>query len=132
LSARDANLIGVTPSPRAVGLAGGERRRGFYCLAYLQQIEDHTFPPPGIEATLILQGSSDHGLLGLEILKHLIAKFDGPKESLTLISQSLLRILRFNAFLLGYCHHYQFLLLCLPTRVIKNILQRIDILVSTS
>jgi len=82
----EVNLIGVKPRLGTVGLAGGERRRGFFCLAYLQQIGDCELAAPGIEATLILQGSANHGLLGLEILKHFIAKFDGPNELLTIMS----------------------------------------------
>jgi len=84
----EIRIIGVDPAVGSVGLAGGERRRGYFCFAFLQQIEDYELPPPGIEATLILQGSSDHGLLGLEVLKNFTVKFDGPNEMLTILSGS--------------------------------------------
>lgn len=80
----EIRLIGVNPPSGTVGLAGGARRLGYYCYAFLQQIGNYEFPAPGIEAMLVLQGASKHGLLGLEILKHFIAKFDGPSEVLTL------------------------------------------------
>lgn len=80
----DIRLIGVNPPLGTVGLAGGDRRPGYYCYAFLQQIGNYEFPAPGIEAMLVLQGASRHGLLGLQILKHFIAKFDGPNEVLTI------------------------------------------------
>jgi len=81
----EVNLTGIKPRLGTVGLAGGESRRGFFCFAYVQQIGDCELPSPGIEATLILQGSSKHGLLGLEFLRHFVAKFDGPDELLTIM-----------------------------------------------
>ena len=80
----DVRLIGIDPTLGTVGLAGGDSKPGYYCLAFLQQIDNYEFPAPGIEAMLILQGASKHGLLGLEILKHFIAKFDGPNEMFTI------------------------------------------------
>jgi hypothetical protein len=82
----EANLIGVTPVPSTVILAGNEPRKACYCVAYLREIGNHELPAPGIEATLVLQGSSNLGLLGLEILKHFVAKFDGIREVLTITS----------------------------------------------
>jgi len=83
----EISRIGVNARTGPVGLAGGVSRSAHFCLAYLQQIGDYEFPAPGIEATLILQGSASYGLLGLEILKHFIAKFDGPNESFAISSE---------------------------------------------
>lgn len=80
----EISLIGVDPTPGPIGLAGGRSEVGYYCLAYLQQLGDYEFPMPGIEAELILHGSSHHGLLGLDVLKHWITKFDGPNQNLTI------------------------------------------------
>jgi len=82
----DITLIGVSPVLGPIGVAGGETRRAYRCLAYLQQIGDHEFSMPGIEVELVLHGSNRYGLLGLEILKHWIAKFDGPNEFLAITS----------------------------------------------
>lgn len=78
----EIQLIEVNPRLGPVGLAGGVNRPGYYCHAYLQQIGDYEFPAPGIDSMLILQGSSGHGFLGLEILRRFIATFDGPREFL--------------------------------------------------
>lgn len=80
----DLELIGVSPVLGPIGLAGGEIRQAYRCFAYLQQIGDHELPMPGIEAELVLQGTNRYGLLGLEILKYFIAKFDGPNEFFTI------------------------------------------------
>lgn len=76
----DVALIGVTPWPGLWSVAGGRREMAEHCHAYLQQIGDYEFPKPGIEAVLVLHGSSPHGLLGLEILNHWIMRFDGPNR----------------------------------------------------
>ena len=55
-------------------------QNAYRCLAYLRQIGDYELPLPGIEAELILHGRSQHGLLGLDILKHWTIKFDGPNR----------------------------------------------------
>jgi len=80
----EIELIGVDPVLGPIGLAGGEIRSAHRCFAYLQQIGDYELPLPGIEAEVVLQGSNQYGLLGLEILKHFIARFDGPNEFLTI------------------------------------------------
>ena len=73
--------IGVDLRPGPIAVAGGGISRNAYrCFAYLQQIGDHELPQPGIEAELVLHGSSRYGLLGLEILKHWIIRFNGPDE----------------------------------------------------
>jgi len=82
----DITLIGVNPVFGPIGLAGGKTSPAYHCLAYLQQIGDHEFPMPGIEAELVLHGSDRHGLLGLEILKYWTSKFDGPNEFFTITS----------------------------------------------
>jgi hypothetical protein len=84
---QEISQIGVSPRLGPVGLAGGISKPGHFCVAYLQQIGDYEFPAPGIEATLILQGSSNHGLLGLEVLNHFVAKFDGPNQSFVITSE---------------------------------------------
>lgn len=85
----DANLAGVIPTLGTVGLAGGLSRQAYYCLAYIQKIGDCDLPAPGIETHLILQGSSNYGLLGLEILRHFIAEFDGPNQLFKVILSQL-------------------------------------------
>jgi len=80
----DITLIGVKPVAGTIGMAGGQTSPAYRCLAYLQQIGDHEFPPPGIEAELVLHGSDRHGLLGLEILKYWSTKFDGSNEFFTI------------------------------------------------
>lgn len=82
----DITLIGVNPVLGPIGVAGGETRRAYRCLAYLQRIGDHEFSMPGIEAELVLHGSDRYGLLGLEILKHWTTKLDGPNEFFTITS----------------------------------------------
>ena len=82
----DITLIGVSPVLGPISVAGGGIRRAYRCLAYLQQIGDHKFSMPGIEAELVLHGSDRHGLLGLEILKYWITKLDGPNEFFTITS----------------------------------------------
>lgn len=80
----DITLIGINPVLGPIGVAGGRSSPAHRCLAYLQQLGDYEFPMPGIEAELVLHGSDRHGLLGLEILKHWITKFEGPNEYFTI------------------------------------------------
>jgi hypothetical protein len=80
----DITMIGVNPVPGPISVAGGATNVAHRCLAYLQRLGDHEFPMPGIETELILHGSSRHGLIGLDILKHWIATFDGLNELLTI------------------------------------------------
>jgi len=82
----DITLIGVNPVVGTIGLAGGIPNQAYRCFAYLQQIGNYELPMPGIEVELVLHGSSRHGLLGLEILKYWITKFDGPNQFLTIMS----------------------------------------------
>lgn len=81
----EITMIGVSPVPGPIGVAGGERRQAYHCLAYLQQIGEFEFPSPGIEVMLVLHGSARHGLLGLEVLKHWTTKLDGQNQSLSII-----------------------------------------------
>jgi len=84
----EITMIGVDLWSGTIGVAGGASVAAHRCLAYLQQIDDHEFPMPGIEAELILQGSDRHGLLGLDILKYWIIKFDGPNQFFKIASGS--------------------------------------------
>lgn len=79
----EATMVGVEPRPATLTLAGGVRAPGYICLAYLQQIENYEIPIPGIETELIIQGTQKYGLIGLMILKNWIAKFNGPRETLS-------------------------------------------------
>jgi len=79
----EAMTVGIDPKLMTLTLAGGVRVPGYACLAFLQQIEKYEIPSPGIETELIIQGTQDYGLVGLEILKNWIAQFDGPKETLS-------------------------------------------------
>jgi len=78
----EANMAGIQPIPTTVTLAGGLRRPGYVCLAFLQQIEDYEVPLPGLEMELLMQGDQRWGLIGLEVLRNWIAEFDGPREIL--------------------------------------------------
>jgi hypothetical protein len=72
--------LGVNIWPGGVGVAGGRTDLANRCLAYLQQIGDRELPAPGIEAEIIFHGQDRHGLLGLDILRNWIIKFDGPSQ----------------------------------------------------
>ncbi|MFQ6075409.1 MAG: hypothetical protein ACE5Z5_04655 [Candidatus Bathyarchaeia archaeon] len=76
-------MIGVEARPTTVTLAGGVRGTGYVCLAYVRRIENHDFPPPGIEAELLIRGE-EPGYLGLEVLRNWVAKFNGPKQMLSI------------------------------------------------
>lgn len=78
----DVQLVDVTPRLTAITLAGGVRARAYVCLAYLQQIESLVLPSPGIEVELIMQGRLNYGLLGLNVLRRWIVKFNGPQQVL--------------------------------------------------
>jgi len=80
----DARTVGVQPKPTPIMLAGGVRRTGYARLSFLQQIDGYDIPPPGLETELVMQGKERHGLIGLEILKNWVVKFNGPKEILTI------------------------------------------------
>jgi hypothetical protein len=76
-------MVGIDPRLTTLTLAGGVRVPGYACLAFIREIEDYEIPAPGIETELIIQGTQDYGLIGLEVLKNWIAKFDGPRETLS-------------------------------------------------
>jgi hypothetical protein len=80
----DITMIGVNPVPGTIGVAGGRSELANRCFAYLQQIGDYEFPMPGIEVELILHGSASHGLIGLEVLRNWVIKFDGQNEFFTI------------------------------------------------
>jgi len=79
----EATMAGIDPRLTTLTLAGGIRVPGSVCLAFLQQIENYEIPLPGIETELIMQGTQDYGLIGLDILKNWIAQFDGQRETLS-------------------------------------------------
>jgi hypothetical protein len=79
--AGDLAIIGVKPSLGPLKLAGNVVASGQFCLGYLQKIGDYSLPPPGIEITLVFQGTSSQGLLGLEAIKSWIVTFNGPAQS---------------------------------------------------
>jgi hypothetical protein len=72
--------IGIKPTIGVVKLAGNVSAKAQYCLGYLQKIGNHSLPAPGIEITLVFQGTTPHGLLGLEAISKWIVTFDGPAQ----------------------------------------------------
>lgn len=82
----EARMIDVEPRPTTVRLAGGDRRPGHVCLAFVQRIENHDIPPPGIEIELLIRGE-EPGCLGLEVLRNWVTEFDGPKQILSMYKQ---------------------------------------------
>jgi|GEM_PF-1577478 predicted aspartyl protease len=79
----EIRLIGVEATPTTVSLAGGVPGTGYVCFAYVQRIEDFWFPMPGIETELLIRGE-EPALLGRDILKSMIAEFDGPRKLLSI------------------------------------------------
>jgi len=80
----DMKMIGVEPRPTTVRLAGGVPGAGQVCVGYVQCIEGHNLPSPGIQTELLMHGGETHGLLGLSILRSWITEFDGPKQVLSI------------------------------------------------
>lgn len=78
----EINAIGVEARLTTVKLAGGVRSKGHVCLAYVQRIEDHDLPSPGIETELLIHGE-EPGYLGLEVLRSWVAEFDGLQQMLS-------------------------------------------------
>lgn len=76
----EATMIGISPDLTTLMVAGGVRLPGYVCLAYLQQIENYTLPAPGLEIELIMQGRQTYGLMGLDVLRNWITKFNGPAQ----------------------------------------------------
>lgn len=76
------DIIGIKPAIGNYMLAGNIPVTAHYCFGYLQKIGDHELPPPGIEITLVFQGTRTQGLLGLEAISNWIVIFDGPAQSL--------------------------------------------------
>lgn len=81
----ELSIIGVKATLGSVTLAGNIPANAHYCLAYLQQIGEWEFPPPGMEIVLVFQGSNREGLLGMEVLSHWITTFDGPNRSFKIV-----------------------------------------------
>lgn len=80
------DIIGIKPTIGKVTLAGNVPATAHYCLAYLQKIGDYELPAPGIEVTMVFQGTRSTGLLGLEAMNSWIVTFDGPAQSFRIIS----------------------------------------------
>ena len=76
----EVTALGVEVYPAPIGVAGGKTDPANRCLAYLQQIGDQELPAPGIAAEMIFHGQDRHGLIGLDILRNWIVKFDGPSQ----------------------------------------------------
>jgi hypothetical protein len=81
----ELSTIDMKPFVGTVSLAGDIPATAHYILAYLQQIGDYLLPPPGIEVTLIFQGSGREGLLGIEVLNHWTITFNGPQKSYKIV-----------------------------------------------
>lgn len=75
------DIIGVRPSVGKVTLADNKKVASHYCLGYLERIGGYELPSPGIEITVVFQGTDPEGLLGLEVLSNWIVTFDGPAQS---------------------------------------------------
>jgi hypothetical protein len=73
--------IGVRPAVGPITLAGNIPATAYHCFGYLQKIGDYELPPPGIEITLVFQGTRPQGLLGLEAISNWVVTFDGPAQS---------------------------------------------------
>ena len=78
-------IIGVKPHIGSVKLAGNVSAKAHFCLGYLQKIGDYSLPPPGIEITLVFQGTMPQGLLGLEAINNWIVTFNGPAQLFKII-----------------------------------------------
>lgn len=81
IEAGDLAVIGVKPFIGSAKLAGNVVAKAQYCVGYLQKIGSFSLPAPGIEITLVFQGTASHGLLGLEAIKNWTVTFDGPTQS---------------------------------------------------
>ena len=79
--AGDLAPIGVKPIIGSAKLAGNVIAKAQYCVGYLQKIGGFILPTPGIEITVVFQGSASNGLLGMEAIKNWNVSFDGPSQS---------------------------------------------------
>ena len=75
------DIIGVKPRVGGTTLADNRRVTSHNCFGYLQKIGNYQLPSPGIEISIVFQGTSPEGLLGLEAISNWIVTFDGPAES---------------------------------------------------
>ena len=76
--------IGVRPAVGTVTLAGNIPATARHCFGNLQRIGDYDLPAPGIEITIVFQGTRPEGLLGLEAINNWIVTFDGPAQSFSI------------------------------------------------
>lgn len=79
----DLMTIGVEARHTGVTLSGGVPDTGLVCHAYIQHIENHMFPAPGIETELLIRGQ-EPAYLGLDVLKIWVTEFDGPRQMLSI------------------------------------------------
>jgi len=84
----DLRMIGIEPTVTNIKLADGRRIPARICAAYLQRIEDCSFPPPGKPVKYVFCGGTRNKLLGMDALRYCIAYLDGPKQSLELSFRS--------------------------------------------
>lgn len=80
----NAQSIGIEPTLTNITLAGGRKIAAYVCVGYIQMIENHTLPDPGIPVMLVMCGNRDGSLLGMDALKNQIIAFNGPLQSFTL------------------------------------------------
>ena len=57
-----------------------------FCVGFLQRIGNHSLQPPGIEITIVFQGTKPRGLLGLEAISNWVVMFDGPSQNFKITS----------------------------------------------
>lgn len=76
--------IGIRPVVGPVTLAGNMPATARFCFGYLQKIGDHELPAPGVEITIVFQGTNPEGLLGLEAIGNWVVTFNGPSQSFTI------------------------------------------------
>jgi hypothetical protein len=81
LDAGELATIGVNPPRGSVTLAGNVPAQARYCVGYLQKIGDYSLPSPGIPITVVFQGTTQQGLLGLEAIRNWVVEFDGPRQA---------------------------------------------------
>jgi len=86
LDAGELAMIGITPPRGSVTLAGNVPAQARYCAGYLQKIGDYSLQPPGIPITVVFQGTTQQGLLGLEAIRNWVVEFDGPGQSFKITS----------------------------------------------